>query len=249
MRSTLLCCNLLLFSCFSHAQEKELVFSYWSEASPPFVLLDDAGSNNVESGIIKDLAKILSDKLQISPPRFVNIPVARTESKLQSGEIDINCITNPIWKETPSKYYWSPVLFTGADRLLVKSSKKNEFLKFEDLKGKSLGIYNGYTYHSEIMKMIENSEINAVKVSGIDHGVQLLLLDRLDALIDFDILLSYKIKKDETDSLALADLYAERYDLYCAYSKKMSIDRVAVDQALLDIISSGQLEDILNRYQ
>ena len=247
MKSKLLYGYLLLFSLLGQAQQKELTFSYWSEAGPPFVFFNDRHLNKVEGGIIKDLADILSDKLHVSH-RFVNIPVARTESKLRSGAIDINCITNPIWKETPEEYYWSPVLFKGADRFLVKSSKKNELLKFEDLKGKSLGVYNGYTYHAQIMKMIKNNEINAVKVSGIDHGIQLLLLDRLDAVIDFDILLNYKIRQDASDTLALADLYADRYDLYCAYSKKMSVDKDVVDKALLDIISSGQLGEILTRY-
>lgn len=248
MRSTLLCCNLLLFSCFSHAQEKELVFSYWSEASPPFIFLNDRQDGVPEKGIIKDLGLLIAQRLNLVP-RFINLPVQRIEQKLRSGELDIDCITNPIWKELPNELNWSPALFGGADRFLVKRSKKASIRKLEDLKGKSLGVYNGYVYHADLMRMIDGGAINAVKVSDIDHGIQLLLLERIDALIDFDVLLNYKIQHGYSDSLALADLYAERYDLYCAYSKKMSIDRVAVDEALLDIISSGQLEDILNRYQ
>jgi hypothetical protein len=70
------------------------------------------------------------------------------------------------------------------------------------------------------MKMIKEGKINTVKVTGIDHGIKLLQLDRIDDLIDdFDILLEYKIKNEHPESLALTGLYAENYDLFCAYSK------------------------------
>jgi ABC-type amino acid transport substrate-binding protein len=130
----------------------------------------------------------------------------------------------------------------------VKSSQEHDFVKFEDLKGKSLGVYKGYTYHPTIMQMIKNGDIHAVNVSDIDHGAQLLLLDRIDALIDFDILLDYKIKTEYADKLALADLYAESYDLYCAYSKKISIDKAQIHKVFEDLISTGQIKSLLKQY-
>jgi len=131
---------------------------------------------------------------------------------------------------------------------VVRLSKERNLTKFEDLKGKSLGVYNGYTYHPQIMSMIKDGDINAVKVSGVDHGIKLLLLDRIDALIDFDILLDYKIKSEYSESLSLADLYAERYDLFCAYSKKITFDKAQLDKVFEDIISKGEIARLLDRY-
>jgi hypothetical protein len=114
----------------------------------------------------------------------------------------------------------------GSDRFLVESSKENALTAFSDLKGKSLGGYNGYFYHPKVMGMMRHGDIIAVKVSGIDHGIK-LLLDRIDVLIDFDILLDYKIKTEYSESLALADLYADSYELFCAYSKKPYLIRLS----------------------
>lgn len=238
---------LALSSFSSCAKDRILTFSYWSEAGPPFVFLEGEGLKKVGGGIVFDLADLISSRLNVSS-RFVNIPVQRTSSQLISGAIDLNCITNPIWKENPDDFYWSSALFKGSDRFLVKSSKEKNLVVFEDLKGKTLGIYNGYTYHSKIMSMIDNAEIKTIKISGLDHGIKLLMLDRIDALIDFDILLNYKIKEKYSDSLALADLYADSYELFCAYSKKLTTDKDKLDKVFQDLVVEGEIAKLLNRY-
>ena len=131
---------------------------------------------------------------------------------------------------------------------LAKIRRKNDLNLFADLKGKSLGVYKGYTYHPNIMKMIESGDIDAVKVSDVDHGIKLLLLERIDALIDFDILLDYKIKHEYPESLALAALLAESYDLFCAYSKEISFDKVQLNKVFEDIITRGEVTTLLKQY-
>ena len=247
MKSTVLCFCFLFLSFSSSAENKILTFSYWSQAGPPFIFLDK-NLKDIDRGLIKDLAELISDRLKAASPRFVNIPVLRTESQLITGAVDFDCITNPMWKTSPNKYYWSPSIFKGADRFLVKSSKKHDLDTFSDLKGKALGVYNGYTYHPQIMKMIKEGDINAVKVSSIDHGIQLLLLDRIDTLIDFDILLNYKIRNEHSESLALADLIAERYDLFCAYSKHIAFNKAQLDKVFEDLINQGEITNLLKHY-
>ena len=235
------------FSAVAQEQGKTITFSYWSEATPPFVISSNADVHDVHSGVLKDLAQKISQELKATP-RLVDLPVQRIESQLQSGAIDLDCITNPIWKEKPDQYHWSPPIFKGADRFMVKKGKEQELTKFEDLKGKNLGVYNGYVYHETIMAMIKSGDINVVKVSGIDHGIKLLLLDRIDMLIDFDALLKYKIKSYHSNELALADLIAEKYDLYCAYSKKTTFDINQLNDALTGLVESGEIQAILSQY-
>ena len=238
---------LLLHSLSSVAEDKVLTFSYWSQAGPPFVFLNHHSTPEIESGLVKDLAELISMKLN-AKPRFINMPVKRLEFELEKGAVDLNCITNPVWKKNPNQYHWSPVLFSGADRFLVRSSNKAKLTSFADLKGKSLGVYKGYTYHPEIMKMIESGEINALKVSDIDQGIKLLLLDRIDALIDFDMLLNYKIKHEHPESLVMAGLVAESYDLFCAYSKNASIDQSQLEKVFNELIAQGAIKKVLSRY-
>jgi len=246
MKSYLIAVTLMLLSPFIFAEDATLRFSYWQEATPPFVILDETQDKIVKSGVLKELAEQIAAHLNMQV-KFINLPVLRIEPQLSAGEVDIDCITRPDWKKHPDNLHWSPVIFQGADRLLVKTARKHEFKVFEDLKGKLLAVYNGYTYHPKITEMINNGEITSVKVSGIDHAVNLLSLDRIDALIDFDVLLENKIASGYQESLALADLIVERYDLYCAYSKKIKIEANLVDSVIKKMVETGEINDMLNR--
>lgn len=248
MKSSLICLSLFMVSFTCSANDKQLTFSYWSEAGPPFVFLADSNQQEIENGLVKDLAELISTRLAATP-KYVNIPVKRIESQLYTGAIDFDCITNPIWKQQPKDYHWSPALFKGADRFMIKSSRNQVIDQFTDLKGKTLGIYKSYTYHPKIMKMIKDGDINTVKLSNIDHGIKLLQLDRIDALIDFDIILNYKIKHNHPKTLALADLYAEKYDLFCAYSKKVKFEKVQLDKIFNNMITQGEISQLLLRYK
>jgi len=235
---------LSVHSALSHAES--LRFSYWADATPPFA---EVKGNKVQGGILKDLGESISDELNLSV-EFVKIPVPRIESQLQAGLIDVDCITSPIWKETPEAYYWSPVLFEGSDRFLVKQALQHKIQSFADLKGLTLGIYKGYIYHQDIMAMISRAEIKTIKVKGIEHGIKLLQLGRLDALVDFGVLLEYQLKKlSLKGEYALADKYADKYDLSCAYSKKSHIPRAAMNDVVNKIIRSGKLDQILLKYR
>lgn len=249
MKSCLLILIILLFSwrVLAEGKNEVITFSYWNEASPPFVFSSDRKQEAIKSGLIKELAELIAQQLDATP-KFVKLPVQRIEPHLLSGQVDIDCITNPIWKEHPDAYDWSPSMFESADRLLVRRDDAQKISSFEDLKGNILGVYNGYVYHSDIMKMIENGDIEAVKVADIDHGVQLLLLDRIDVLIDFDVLLSYKLQDVHKNSLAFADLVPETYKLHCAYSKKMRFDENDVNKIISDLVSKGDIRRLLNSY-
>jgi len=235
---------LSVYSALSHSEP--LRFSYWADATPPFVDIKD---NKVQGGILKDLGESIGAELNL-PVEFVNIPVPRIESQLQAGLIDVDCITSPIWKDTPEAYHWSPVLFEGSDRFLVKRELQHKIQSFTDLKGLTLGIYKGYIYHQDIMDMIARAEIKTIKVTGIEHGIKLLQLGRLDALVDFGILLEYQLKKlSLKGEYALADKYADKYDLSCAYSKKSRISSAAMNDVINKIINSGKLDQILSKYR
>jgi ABC-type amino acid transport substrate-binding protein len=98
--------------------------------------------------------------------------------------------------------------------------------------------------------MIDNGDVATIKVKGIEHGLQLLKLKRLDALIDFGVLLKYQLReKGLTDQLVLADLPADEFDLHCAYSKKMNISAGDLNLIFTELKKKGELDKILNQYQ
>ncbi|KZY29786.1 MULTISPECIES: ABC transporter substrate-binding protein [unclassified Oleiphilus] len=237
----------LLFS-VGNVSAETLKFSYWDDAKPPFVIEHDGV---VHSGIIKDLADQISSEAGLQA-EFVKLPVLRIEQQLQSGDIDVDCLTSPIWKELPSSYHWSPVLFDGADRFLVRPELSLKLHSYNDLKGTTLGIYNGYVYHPEVMSLIKSGDVATIKLKGLEHGIHLLQLKRLDVLIDFGILLKYQLRERKlNEQLVLAKLPADEYKLHCAYSKqiKNKIAPKTLDMLIENLVRTGELDRILKRYQ
>ncbi len=235
---------LLLFSLGLNAES--LRFSFWEEATPPLAFVENG---DLVNGIIKDIGDAISQELGLNA-LYIQIPVARIESSLLEGKIDFDCISNPIWKMQPSQYEWSPALFDGADRFLVRQGAKNAIDQFADLRGRTLGIYNGYVYHDEIMRMIAEQEINTVKVSDVAKGMLLLKLKRIDALVDFSVILDYELKhSDEADRYAIANKLADSFQLFCAYSPKLSIDSSDLDRVIQSLVDSGKIDAILSQYR
>lgn len=243
---------LLLNSVFSiaenigHEKQADVTFSYWNDATPPFAFVEDG---RLTGGLIKDIGDEVALRLDRAP-HYVELPVPRIEQYLQDGTVDADCITSRSWKKTPDEYNWSPTLFDGADRLLVRKNTNGQIREVNDLSGKRLGVYNGYVYHPAIMNMIADGKIQAIKVNSVEKGVLLLKLDRLDALIDFGVLLNYQMKTvDPQNELALAPLIADEYKLSCAYSKKSSVTKEDFDRVLSELIKEGYITKILAKYR
>lgn len=238
--------SLISFSISAFASDKPSIkFSYWNQASPPIAIRE---GDALSGGIIKDLGEAIGQHLK-HPVEFIELPVARIEPHLRAGLIDADCITSTIWKETPDQYDWSPTLFEGADRILIRKDYK-EIIEFSDMTGLRLGIYNGYVYHPQIMDMMESGKVKAFKVSDIEKGTLLLQLGRIDALIDFDVSLRYQLlTKDLKDELSLATKHADDFTLSCAYSKKSVVKKETMNNAITHLIKTGKIEAILNNYR
>lgn len=246
----LLICSIivaLFSSAHSHGEKSpRLIFSYWTDARPPFVFIEDG---KLTGGILKEIGDELAANVGLSP-HYIETPVKRIEQQLQIGAIHADCITNPIWKDTPDRYHWSPVLFKGADRFLVKKGKEFEINTFADLKGRRVGTYNGYVYHPDIMAMFQKGEAFSEQVAGIELGVRLVNLGRLDTLIDFGTLLEYQIKSlGLKDSLTLANQHADDFDLQCAFSKKLPVRAELLEQHLNQLIQAGFIKEVTSKYR
>jgi len=226
-----------------------LRFSYWIEAAPPLAFKEEG---RLVGGIIKQIGDAIGEQMDV-PVEYVELPVPRIEPYLLDGQIDIDCITNPAWKHDPSKLDWSPALFDGADRFIVRSGKDSSIDQFTDLKGRTLGIYNGYIYHPEIMRMIEEKEVSVVKVSDVTKALHLLEMKRIDALIDFGVILRYQLQQfNQSGAFALANKAADSYQLFCAYSPKLAIGdqgSEAFDTVIESLVSSGKIDAILKQYE
>ena len=222
-----------------------LVFAFWTNATPPFAVKE---GDKLVGGIIHDLGKELARRLN-RPAEFRLLPTRRIERELLAGGVDLDCVSSPIWKASPDAYGWSPVLFEGADRFLIKTGA-GAIDSLADLRGKRVGTYADYVYHPDISEMLKADEAHNVTVKDIEHGIRLLLADRIDTLIDFGVLLRYQIReKGLGQQLSLAGFPADEFQLMCAYSPKMKVAKAEVDRQLQAMVEDQTIKRILARYR
>ena len=241
-------CTLLgvLIGCSSALAKEPLVFSYWTKASEPFVIREN---ETLSGGIIKDLGVLIAQKLN-REASFWNLPNQRIEPYLIEEKVDFDCITNPAWKQQPEAYRWSPALFKGADVFLVRAGAENNIRTYGDLIGKTLGIYTGYVYHPEIMRLIENGDIATVKISDLEKGVYLLELERIDALIEFGVIVRHRMRQGKIpETKVIASYPADTFDLHCAYAAEFDLNEEQINRLFSEIVESGEMEEILSKYQ
>lgn len=223
-----------------------LVFSYWTKASEPFVFVDN---DQLVGGLVMDMGKLIGQQLgrEIT---YRNFPHIRIENQLSEGKVDFDCLTNPAWKHHAGQYRWSPALFEDEDVFVVRKGEENDIQSFNDLIGKRLGVYSGYVYHPEIMRLIESGDIETVKISGVDKGIMLLQLKRIDAFIEFGIIMHYKIQQQALpEKLALASHPADSFELFCAYAPKQDLPEEHINAMFDALIKEGALDQLLAKYR
>lgn len=226
--------------------DEALVMAYWTNATPPFALRE---GDKLTGGIIRDLGDELAGRMNVDI-RYQLLPTKRIERQLQAGTVHLDCVTSPIWKEAPDKLGWSPLLFHGADRFLVNRDKALHIKSFTDLEGLSVGVYSDYVYHPAIMALFESGKTKRIDLNDIDHGIKLLLANRIDTMIDFGVLLSYQLDRQNlSGKLRLAEKHADDFELRCAYSPKLADKQVIIDKHLQEMVDDGAVARILADYR
>lgn len=225
--------------------ETEIIFSYWHESGPPFVVEKD---NVLTGGIVKDIGDRVAKELNLQP-KYILIPTKRVEIRLAEGGIHVACMSNPQWFENGDLYDWSEALFGATDNFIVKAGNENSIMEWDDLDGKRIGVYVNYVYHPNVMKKFAEKKTVPVKVSGFEAALNLLSHNRLDAVIDFGIIArSYLKENNLQDEFKFAQKAADEFELYCAISKKSPHDAEGIRSAIKKIVDRGDIDKVLENY-
>ncbi|MBT9491905.1 MAG: transporter substrate-binding domain-containing protein [Paucibacter sp.] len=133
-------------------------------------------------------------------------------------------------------------------KFVVLSKKTSDIRNIAQLKGKLLGVARGAFYDDAINK---DDSIRKFGVADPFQGVRMLALDRLDAVISSDFLLSYALKQSSIDASQFNSPFTVAEKSYVLYaSKDLSTDTVKRLQAAMEALrKSGQIERILRSYQ
>lgn len=228
------------------ASAEELRFSYWNEATDPWVSQDVSAPHK---GILLDLGALIAKHLG-ADAQFLKLPVARIQPWLLDGKIDLDCVANPAWREQPDLYHWTPVLFRDFDGLLVRKGQAATIRELKDLIGKKVAIYHHYTYLKEFRQLMASGQIEAVNMVDLETGMQLLRLGRVDAVVEFGIVLKYRLRDSKLASeFELAQGRLEDFDLQCAYAKNQLIKPEKINDSIRQLVESGAIETMLGKYR
>lgn len=229
----------------SHAQQVNLR-AVVSDSNPaPFAIWDARAQ--MTGGLIPQLLNRVAAELGL-PIDYQNIPRARIEAWLRSGQADIACFLNPAWVEQPKAYDWSVPLFQS-QQLIIRNVSASPIRQEQDLYGKRVGTTRGFVY-PELAQAFAQHQILRDDALTLESNLQRLKQGRLDAVLTVDLSYAHVLQKHpiwRSDFVA-EPLWAEPATLFCAISQQ-SAERQRLLRQLSRLQAEGHLKLMLQPYQ
>ena len=139
--------------------------------------------------------------------------------------------------------------------LFVKVSDSWQPGDAASLKGRKVGVVQGYAYGDGIDEMIEAKDPSFKVVSGddaLETNIKKLASGRIDTVIESPAVMNAKLKSmGMSDQIKLAGTIGEASALYIACSPALKNGQALmdkVDQVTRELRASGELKTILSRY-
>ncbi|WP_321404398.1 transporter substrate-binding domain-containing protein [Maridesulfovibrio sp.] len=229
------------FSCLC-AGEKFRVMLH-TGSFPPYYFPE----NTPYTGIVKDVfnafAKETGDTIE-----FVRCPFNRSQRKFDAGEVDIEPMSNPAWRQSAKVIGVFSKPFAVSDSIVLFNAEKAVPHAYpNELLGRTVGVVRGYVYPKYDPYFADGRIIPHV-LENENKLVQLILAGRLDqALMNKDFAL-YQIK---TNGLAGKLVVSEPYDSPAMMirfhpSKKDAVPRF--NKAIDKLLKDGTIKKIYDSY-
>ena len=220
----------------------ELLWGFGPHDGMPYVAVRQ---QQLIGGFTRLLGERVSSELAI-PVRFIETPNNRLEGFLLEGRIQIICNAHPDWMPQASRLHWSAPLYEEEDRLL-QHVQSPDFSDLAKLQGKSLGTSLGFVYIEPLMSAFSNGNVLRQDVSDLETRLQMLSRQRLDALIDMQRPLAYRLSRNPTLPVRFSSWVVSRYWMHCAYSPHLEVAAEQLDQVLLELRDSGAIEALFEQ--
>ncbi|MEJ6000201.1 substrate-binding periplasmic protein [Paucibacter soli] len=212
------------------------------------VLLNDVAPYTMRAeaalyGMHHDILHLLEDKLGLAFD--VNVgPYVRLPASLADGSADmVVAVEGPdldaIGKRVAPFHEF---------KFVVLSKKASAIAGVADLRGKLLGVARGAFYADSINN---DPEIRKFGITDPFQGVRMLALDRLDAVISSDYLLSHAMRQARVVTADFGTPFVVNEKRYTLYARKdLSEQAVQRMQAAMEALrASGRIAEVLARYK
>ncbi|GLS92134.1 amino acid ABC transporter substrate-binding protein [Psychromonas marina] len=200
------------------------------------------------TGTIKDIFTAISQETGDSI-EYVRVPFKRALRLFENGEIDIEPMTNPIWRQNSSIQSVYSIPFTASEDVIIfQADKYIAVHSGDDLLGKRLGVVQGYSYPA-YQAYFAAGRIKAAPFHDENKLIQLLIAKRLDqALINKDFA-QYQIKNENlTGQLKIGEPYSV-LDMMIRFHPSKAHVLPRFNKALKKLLKSGSINNIYNRYR
>ena len=165
---------------------------------PPFNFLDDKDDFQ---GFDVDISNELAKRLDIEAD-FIATSWDGLIAGLKADKFDIIIGQMTVTDERKKSVdFTDPYVITGS--VLVTREGTDDITKLEDIKGKKVGVGGGTTFE-EVANGVEGADVKLYKTVG-DY-IQDLINERLDVIINDQLLMSYNIQENDLPIKVTSDI-------------------------------------------
>jgi len=236
---------LIFFSLFAHVSAAETFrVMLHTGAFPPYFFDED----DARTGTIRDIFSAITDETGDSI-EYVRVPFKRSLRLFEIGDIDIEPMTNPIWRQSsPIKASYSIPFTVAEEVVLFREGYDLAVHTPEDLLGKTIGLIKGYHYPTYDAYFSDN-RILSNRFKNENKLVELLAAGRLNQAFISKDFAQYQIKTQYTaKDLVVGDTIGVVEQMIRFHpAKKSAVARF--NKAITKLKANGTIDRIYDQYR
>jgi polar amino acid transport system substrate-binding protein len=210
----------------------------------PFAIFSAGGQ--LSGGMAKDILDLVAQELR-SPVQYLDIPRARLEPWLVSGDAEVGCFLNPDWVNQPKRFDWTDTLFFSR-QLIIRRGDSAPIRRLSDLYYKRVGTTFGFIY-PELQQAFNERLIMRDDAKSLQSNLKRLAQRRLDAVMAVDLSYFYLMERQQFDTEFVAEpIWSEPPGVFCAVSQQ-SPRRQAILRAFSRLKAQGIMEQLILKYK
>lgn len=195
--------------------------------------------------IVEDLSKAAGKPLRME--YRVVTPETRLDAVSQ-GRIDLECGSTTVTEEREARVGFSPFIFVGGTRLLIR--RGNALHSLRDLNGKTVVAVAGTTNARALLAQAgQNRTLRVRTARGYDEAITMLDTDNADALAADDVLLAGMVAaRGWQDKYIMVGDPLTREPYAIAFSRDDPALAAAVEATFRRLATSGELRRLYGKW-
>lgn len=206
---------------------------------PPFNYLDD---NDELQGFDVDISNEIAKRLGVKA-NFITTKWEGLIGGLKADKFDVIIGQMSVTEERKKSVdFTDPYVITGS--VLITRTETNDITKLEDIKGKKVGVGGGTTFE-EIAKTVDGADVKLYK--AFSDYLEDLTNERLDVIINDQLLMSYNIKENKLPIKVASDI-VKKDEIAMAVNKGNEDFVKKLNTALSDMKADGTYKEIYKKW-